>query len=150
VAFIAGRATGPRTVVYTAADGTETIRSGGSRSWRNFNPGNIEKGSFANQHGAIGSDDRFAIFPDEATGRDAIVALLDSPSYRPLTLEAAIRRIAHWSGNNVESYIRFVAMDTGLAPQQIVVELSLAQRNAIAASIKMIEGWIEGIERSGR
>lgn len=31
-------------------------RIGGSRSWRNNNPGNLEYGKFAKQHGAIGTD----------------------------------------------------------------------------------------------
>jgi hypothetical protein len=40
----------------------------GPRNRRNNNPGNIEYGPFAKEHGAIGTDGRFAIFPDEETG----------------------------------------------------------------------------------
>ena len=40
-------------------------RSGGTRAWRNNNPGNIEGSNFANTHGAIGGDGRFAIFPSQ-------------------------------------------------------------------------------------
>lgn len=43
----------------------------GARNWRNNNPGNIEAGKFADKHGAIGSDGRFAIFPSYEAGRNA-------------------------------------------------------------------------------
>lgn len=47
-----------------------------ARGTRNNNPGNIEFGPFARQMGAIGSDGRFAIFPDMETGARAAEALL--------------------------------------------------------------------------
>ncbi len=55
------------TVSYIDAAGREEIREGGSRSWRNCNPGNIRKGDFSINCGAIGDDGSFAIFPDEET-----------------------------------------------------------------------------------
>src|SRR5256885_11358908 len=76
-------------VTYRSDDGKETFRKGGSRAWRNNNPGNISKGKFANDHGAIGGDSRFAIFPDEATGKNAIVALLKTAKYASLSLKSA-------------------------------------------------------------
>ena len=39
---------------YVQYDGS--INVGGSRSWRDNNPGNIVAGAFANVHGAIGSE----------------------------------------------------------------------------------------------
>ena len=47
------------------------INVGGDRNWRNNNPGNLEDGDFARRHGSIGSDGRFAIFPDYKTGKEA-------------------------------------------------------------------------------
>ncbi len=44
-------------------------KSGGSRSWRNNNPGNIEYGPFARSMGATGTDGRFAKFPSYEAGR---------------------------------------------------------------------------------
>jgi hypothetical protein len=61
--------------------------SGGSRGNRNNNPGNIEYGPFARAHGATGSDGRFAIFPDEATGSAAQIALVTGSAYHGLTLD---------------------------------------------------------------
>ena len=45
----------PNSVLYEADDGSKVLRSGGSRTWRSNNPGNISaKGGFASRHGAIG------------------------------------------------------------------------------------------------
>jgi len=52
------------------ADGSVVKRTG-NRNWRNNNPGNIEYGELAKKYGAIGSDSRFAIFPDYDSGRKA-------------------------------------------------------------------------------
>ncbi len=58
----------------------------GSRSYRNNNPGNLEYGDFAKRHGAIGSDGRFAIFPDYETGRAATAALAKSSGYKGMSI----------------------------------------------------------------
>jgi len=79
--FVHARATAPKTILYTDADGRDEIREGGSRSWRNCNPGNIRKGDFSINCGAIGDDGSFAIFPDEDTGKAAVIALLQTTSY---------------------------------------------------------------------
>src|SRR5437764_186651 len=47
------------TVTIIHADGKAEIRDGGTAEWRNNNPGNIEAGSWANRHGAIGDDGRW-------------------------------------------------------------------------------------------
>jgi len=75
-----------------------------SRGWRNNNPGNMEYGSFAKSHGAIGSDGRFAIFPDVETGLRAMRALLKSSKYRNLTPKQALYRYAPPGENDVQAY----------------------------------------------
>lgn len=72
--FVHARAIAPKTILYTDADGRDEIREGGSRSWRNCNAGNIRKGDFSINCGAIGDDGSFAIFPDEESGKAAIIA----------------------------------------------------------------------------
>lgn len=145
--FVAARVPGPKVVVYVADDGSEVIREGGSRAWRNQNPGNIQKGSFADANGAIGGDSRFAIFPDERTGREAIVTLLRGPSYRSLTLEAAINRYAPPHENSTDKYVSFVSDDTGISSDAIIKNLPIAKVRQIANTIKKIEGWKPGTER---
>ena len=69
--------------------------SGGStRGDRNNNPGNMEYGAFARAHGATGSDGRFAIFPDWATGAAAQQALVSGSGYAGLTLHEFARKYA--------------------------------------------------------
>ena len=63
------------TRMYVGNDGNIYEFSGGSRAWRNNNPGNLEDGKFARDNGAIGSDGRFAIFPDATTGFNAMTGL---------------------------------------------------------------------------
>jgi hypothetical protein len=83
----------------------------GTRSYRNNNPGNIEYGPFARSAGAIGSDGRFAIFPSEEVGLQAIEKLLQTKGYRGKTIDQIGRRWAppsehelnsHWSKNVVK------------------------------------------------
>lgn len=49
-----------------------------NRCQRNNIPGDICYGAFAQAHGATGTDGRFAIFPDAATGFTAMGALLEA------------------------------------------------------------------------
>jgi hypothetical protein len=73
----------------------QVVRRGGSRSWRNNNPGNIKftEGGIAQRLGAIGTDGEFAVFPDYDTGRKAKEELLfNSARYRNLTVREAILR----------------------------------------------------------
>ena len=78
------------TRMYVGNDGNIYEASGGSRAWRNNNPGNLEYGKFARGNGAIGTDGRFAIFPDTATGFNAMANLLSTSAYQNLTIEGAI------------------------------------------------------------
>lgn len=118
---------------------------GGSRSWRNNNPGNLEFGQFARSMGATGTDGRFAIFPDYQTGRSAQEKLLfDSKNYRNLTLAQAIGRWAPGSENNVPAYIAAMHAD----PNTLMSAFSPSQRGALLDAMQKHEGWRVG-QRSG-
>ena len=80
--YVSARAPSPKLVIYTADDGSETVREGGSRAWRNNNQGNIQKGSFADAQGAIGADSRFAIFPSESAGAGCCRRASEEPGLR--------------------------------------------------------------------
>lgn len=136
----------PRKILYIDSSGRAFVRMGGSRAWRNFNPGNIRKGSFADAHGAVGDDGAFAIFPDEQTGFAALTALLATATYSALNLRQAIHRYAPPSENDSDSYVDFVVAKTGLSPQALLSATSDEERRAIAGAIKTIEGWQEGEE----
>ena len=66
-------------VVYYLSNGDEVVRSGGTRAWRNNNPGCIRPGSIADAYGAIGSAGGFAVFPDEQTGIEIIRRAIEEP-----------------------------------------------------------------------
>ena len=142
---LAGKAGGSGNVrTYTTQGGGSFRKVGGSRSWRNNNPGNMEYGSFAKAHGAIGTDGRFAIFPDEATGQRARAALIfNGDKYRNLTLTQAIERYAPSSENHTTAYQRRVLAAVGGANLPMH-KYSPAQQQAILRTMQDVEGWKVG------
>lgn len=148
--FTAATVTGVRTVRYTAPDGTVLIRKDGSIAWRQNNPGNISNGAFADNQGAIGNGERFAIFASAEKGFAAIIALLTGPNYRDLSLEAAITKYAPPPENDTAAYIAALTAQTGITRSQILRELLPSQMKALATGIQAHEGWTAGSEtRSG-
>ncbi len=116
-------------------------RLGGSRSWRNNNPGNIEYGPFARSMGATGTDGRFAVFPDYKSGRNAQEKLLfEGKNYANLTLAQAIRRWAPASENNVPAYIAAMRAD----PNTRMKDFSPEQRSKLLDAMQRHEGWKPG------
>ena len=120
-------------------------RTGGSMSWRNNNPGNIKFGAFAEQYGATKGAEatdggNFAIFPDEATGQQAMVDLLQSPNYRDLTLDQAMKR---WSNNGYGAEIIKNAN-----PDILMRDIPEEILNNITIRMREREGWTEGIEEA--
>lgn len=125
------------------SDGT-TVQLTGARNWRNNNPGNIAYGSFALAHGAIGTDGRFAIFPDYETGRAAQEALIfETNSYRNLTLSAAIARYAPPNENDTGMYTRTVLASVGGLDQPMSAYTE-EQRQAILDAMQRVEGFTVG------
>jgi hypothetical protein len=121
------------------------VRVEGTLAWRNNNPGNIRPGQFAQNHGAIGSGGGFAIFPDEATGSNALLALLQTPMYQSLTITNAIFKYAPpTDNNNTQAYVNFIRQATGLNVNRTMSSLSADELNAVAGAIRQQEGWTEG------
>lgn len=81
-----------------------------SRCRRNNNPGNIEWGRFAAEHGAITEEtghaqNRFAVFPTSDLGFACLEALLRSPGYISLNIEQCFLKYAPGSENDTMNYI---------------------------------------------
>lgn len=131
-------------VLYTNADGTQYRHTGGTRAWRNNNPGNIRYSEFSRRNGAIGQAGGFAVFPDEETGMRAISALLRSDSYNRLTVAGAISRYAPPVENNTSAYHRRIQELTGLSINRTVGDLSDEELARMANAIRVIEGWRVG------
>ncbi len=131
-------------VIFVAADGTQYKQVGGTRAWRNKNPGNIRMTEFSRRAGAIGEAGGFAVFPDEQTGMQAIKKLLRGKSYNNLTIANAVSRYAPPSENNTVAYQRSLERITGLSINRRISELSDEELDKVANAIRQIEGWKPG------
>jgi hypothetical protein len=136
----------PRRVEYFDRNNCRQIKTEGSRSWRNNNPGNIICGDFAERHGAIGCDDNTkptaAIFPSMEVGRAAQVALLRNPSYQSLTVGGAMDR---WTGQtNHTSYQACVQERSGIAMDRQMISLSDEELVSLTKGMQHCEGFREG------
>jgi hypothetical protein len=93
------------------------------RGLRNNNPGNIEYGPFARSMGATGSDGRFAIFPDAASGEAAADRLLQT-YHSKHGLDTVAGVVGRWSpqadptnkAGSTNAYTDFVARKLGVSP----------------------------------
>jgi hypothetical protein len=135
-------------VVYHLANGDEIVRRGGTRAWRNNNPGCIRPGSIADAHGAIGSAGGFAVFPDEQSGMAAIAGLLLSDKYRNKTIGAALYSYAPPFENDTIGYQNYVRKLTGLSTNMRISDLTPEQLHKLVMAIRKIEGWNIGTEIS--
>lgn len=135
------------TRMYVGNDGNVYEASGGSRAWRNNNPGNLEDGKFARDNGAIGTDGRFAIFPDAATGFNAMAGLLATNAYQNLTIEGAINRYAPPNENNVENYLKSIERQTGFPRSTPMNNLSKDNLLKLAKAMTKHEGNMSGKKR---
>lgn len=129
----------------------DRAKVGGSRNWRNNNPGNIEYGPFAKEMGAIGSDGRFAIFPDSKTGYEAAHKLLTDPKkgYHGKTIAQNIQRWAPKYNNKGQiendpnAYINMMRK-SGFDPNAKYSDLTPEQQKQYLNAINNIEGGRPG------
>lgn len=133
-------------VVYTCANGNKFVRSGGSRAWRNNNPGCLRYSDFTVSQGAIGEAGGFAVFPDEETGMKAISVLLKSDKYNKLTISQAISKYAPPHENDTSSYNNNLRKITGLPITKKLIDLDEDQVTNVVKAIRIIEGWHIGNE----
>lgn len=144
--------TSPGNATVTHVDGQKAIqypdgstKIGGSPAWRNNNPGNIEYGDWAKSHGAIGSDGRFAIFPDSKSGQAALDSLLRNNTYQNSSVAEAIGRYAPKSENNTAGYLAKLLKGIGITdPNTKLKDLSQSQFDALKKVITRVEGTIPG------
>lgn len=126
-------------VIYTNPDGTR-YRKTGDRSYRNNNPGNLEYGQIARSNGAIGSDGRFAVFPDMESGKNAAVANLQRDRYQRLTLGNALKTWAPPHENDVARYQNHIREKTGFNMNTPMSSLGDVQLRALVDAMYIIEG----------
>lgn len=113
----------------------------GDRAMRNNNPGNIEYGNYARSQGAIGTDNRFAVFPDRVTGTKAQAGLIfGSKGYRNLTLREAIAKYAPSFENNTARYAATVSAVSGVSLDTKMKDVPADKRMAVVGAMQAVEG----------
>ena len=133
-------------VIYVYDNGAQYERKGGTRAWRNFNPGNIRYSDLARNNGAIGKAGGFAVFPDEKIGFLALKNLLLSDAYKNLTIEAAINKYAPPVENDTEHYKKYIKLNAEIKSGTKIYQLSNQQMDNLIKFITIIEGWKSGTE----
>lgn len=134
------------TVQYFDEQGNMTIRSGGTKTWRNNNEGNLKyfkKGSFASRNGAIGVAGKMAVFPDIETGRTALIRLLKGPSYCDLRLEELSDK---YDEENKEEHRRMLKSISKLDLKKKIKDLTPEEFEKLRITMERIEGWEVGRE----
>lgn len=135
-----------RDVIYVFDNGKKVKRSGGTRAWRNQNPGNLRYTQLSRNNGAIGKAGGFAVFPSVEKGRAALAELLRSDSYRNLTIGRAIFVYAPPHENNTDLYKKQIQKMTGLNINIKISDLTPKQMESVIDAICVLEGWKTGRE----
>jgi hypothetical protein len=101
------------------------------RPERNNNPGDLLWGPEAKRLGATHGDPTYAVFPDIATGWQALKGWLSVPAkfaqdgsldsgYLGATLRQIVYRFAPPTQNDSASYLKFVCSQAGLTPETVI------------------------------
>ncbi|RZI80466.1 MAG: hypothetical protein EOP38_22395 [Rubrivivax sp.] len=135
-------------VLFTDSEGASFVRQGGSRAWRNNNPGNLRYTPFSQAQGAIGKAGGFAVFPDYQAGHEALKALLQTDTYSGLTIEKAVKRYAPPSENGTEAYKKNLKKITGLDIERLLGKLNADELESVVRAIEKLEGTISGKEQA--
>lgn len=133
------------TVQYFDEKGNMTIRSGGTKAWRNNNPGNMvySQRGFAGRHGAIGKAGGMAIFPTEAMGRKALIDLIKSSNYHNLKVTELSEK---YDKDNAQEYRRMLLSISKLDPDKRIKDLTSNEFDQLRKAVERIEGWEAGRE----
>lgn len=142
-------------------DGSLETRQGGSRAWRNNNPGNLRYGNFAKSMGAVGADaDGYAVFGDADSGRAARAKLLFESQggkklktnadygaglgYQDKTLlQAVAAYVPPEDSNDTAAYQKLVLSAAGGVNKRMG-DYSPVERQAILGAFEKREGFRQG------
>lgn len=131
-------------VVYEDAQGRKEVRTGGSRAWRNTNPGNVRFDARNKWQGQIGEAGGFCVFSERKWGERAVRLILAAYGRRGLTLGQTIACYAPAHENDVAAYVRAVVMRSRVGAEVLLAGLGEAQMAAVVGAIGVHEGWVVG------
>lgn len=138
------------TVQYFDEDGNMTIRIGGKRTWRCNNSGNLLRGpySMSKDRRSIGfagdGENEYAVYPDYATGHEALIVMLRGSKYFHLTLQEASKRYVKKDPAHIHKIIKL--SKNRLTPDQTIKSLSEKEFEIYWKAIEQNEGWEVGRE----
>jgi hypothetical protein len=92
----------------------------GSRPQRNANPGDLEWHPWMQRFGSKAGDPRFAIFPNEDEGFDALRHLLGFPIYKGKTIAEFVPIFAPSTENDVQRYLMNLVAWTEQQPDTVI------------------------------
>lgn len=130
-------------VIYTDETGKYFRFSGGSRAWRNNNPGNIVPGDSNKRNNQIGVANKFAVFPDYESGHQALLDLLRT-KYAENTIPELVKKYAPKKENNVAIYTKFLRDKTGILDDKKVKDFSPEEFEKLWKAIEQMEGTKAG------
>jgi hypothetical protein len=125
-----------------------------NRPTKNKNPGDVEYHDWmVNKYHVLGSDGRFAIFPNEDEGFKCMVDILSGPSYKNLTLEQIIVK---WNDGNAYKaasqsslqYLKLVCEFTGMKATDIPTQELVNEEVEFTKNITHNIGIVTPQERS--
>ncbi len=132
---------GPGTsVIYTDAEGKQWRFEGGSRPWRNQNPGNLVSGNVSKRNGAIGVAGGFAVFPDYQVGHGALLDSLKNV-HGNKDIPSLMKVYAPPQENETKKYIAFIRKRTGVKGSKKIKDFSEKEFETLWQAIEKMEGW---------
>lgn len=140
--YVSARDGENNSVIYKNAEGAEFLHSGGTRAWRNNNPGNLIGSEKSGR--SIGKGGRFAAFASHDEGIAALKFSLTN-FYSGRKLDEVFKKYAPATDDNdPERYIVLVKKFSGLDSTRTIGSLTDAELNKFVGAIERVEGWKEG------
>ncbi len=127
-------------VIYTDNEKNQFEYSGGSRTWRNNNPGNLVSASVSKRNGEIGKAGGFAVFPDYNSGHAALIDLLKNV-FSDLNLKKLISKYAPKHENDTKRYLKFIRLKTGVKSDKKIKDFTPPEFEKLWKAIEQMEGW---------
>jgi len=126
-------------VIYVDTDGRFWIAQRGDRNYRNNNPGNLVPGAVSKRNGQIGVAARFAVFPTEEAGWNALRDSLRS-TYGSKTITEMVPSYAPDHENDTVAYLKNLLKKTGLPADKKIKDFTVDEFETLVKAIVHNEG----------
>lgn len=129
-----------KTVTYEYANGDKFTITG-THPNRDQNPGNVRTSQFARDHGSVGNDGGFAIFPTPSEGWSAMHDVITG-SFGNLSVNDMIAKYAPPSENDTKGYQATATKLAGVSGDAKISSLTAQQVGTLMnVMAKRVEGW---------